>query len=788
MVHTEQNTASFQADDLKISTLQSQILNNPDDLQLLVELATLLSEKNHHPQSIILWEKILIQQPHNPEVHYNLANAYYHLQEYEKASYEYQFAIHLSPNHSNSYNNLASIFAFYDNIDKAEELYKKSLELNSKQSQPYINLINIGLQTKNIQKSLDYLQQAALCFKGVPPELLDAAQLIFQEINQQISQGPVKQTIAFYLKFIDLFPNHAEAYANLGCAYLETEQLKECIVASETSLRLGTQDSAVYNNLAIAYFKEDNLNKCFEYLHAGLNHAPQEDTLLHRLALAFRTSGQLILAKKIFEARLKSIIEYHQSLNDSEAWLFPVSKIDVECLAIYAYICRELCCWKEATLACNILQYLLNLGTVDMSAIPPMTTLILFQDISDQKYFTKIYSERLAAKATFQYKHEPKTKPSKLKIGYFSADFFEHPVGYLIHDLFRHHDRDNFEIYSYYTNKYLSPATKIIEDSSDYFRSLYSLTASDAAEVIYQDGIDILIDLSGYTYNSRTYIFAYRPARIQGHFCGYPSSLQADFIDYHLTHAEAIPENCAAYYSEKLVYLPETAIATTLRKPQVSMPTRADLGLPEDAFVFCYLGQSYRIDEEAFSAWMEILSKTSNSVLWLTGFNPHVKNQLENSAEKMGISKNRLIFRSPALLSADWSHAQADLWLDTFVISAGTSSILCAAAGLPLLCVAGPVPCSRTSSWIAQAQKFTDLVCCNRTEYIEKAIQLATDKSYFDTTKKHLNESKNSSPLFNPSRFSSHLELAYHAMWENSHSEQPNNILHSPLLPIESQL
>lgn len=212
---------------------------------------------------------------------------------------------------------------------------------------------------------------------------------------------------------------------------------------------------------------------------------------------------------------------------------------------------------------------------------------------------------------------------SKIRIGYVSSDFGDHPLSHLLQSIFKFHDRENFEIFGFA----LSPNDKseyryTVEAGCDFFTDLSSIENSyKAAQVIYNYNIDILVNLNGYTKGSRNEIFALKPGRVQVSFMGFPSTLGADYIPYMISDKTVCPPSYLHFYSEKMIWMPHSYFANDHAQSNREVldssnrPTRREVGLPEDKFIFANFNQLYKIDPDTFQIWMNILKRTPNSVI-----------------------------------------------------------------------------------------------------------------------------------------------------------------------------
>jgi len=245
-------------------------------------------------------------------------------------------------------------------------------------------------------------------------------------------------------------------------------------------------------------------------------------------------------------------------------------------------------------------------------------------------------------------------------------------VGRLISQIFPHFDRDRLKIHAYSTVDVNDHITKEVRSGCDVFIDLSPLSTVAAARRIYDDGIDIMIDLAGYTIGHGAAILALQPAPVQTQWLGYPDTMGAEFMQYYLGDRTLITDEIAEHYTEEIIYLPHAFVASPLKISEKVM-TRAEFGLPDDAFVFCCFNSHYKITPELFDLWLRILEQVPNSVLWLASGGG--RENLCAEAKKRGLAENRLIFAEKIPHEEYLArYALVDLYLDTFIYNAGSTA------------------------------------------------------------------------------------------------------------------
>ncbi|MCM2397282.1 glycosyl transferase [Rhizobium sp. S95] len=337
----------------------------------------------------------------------------------------------------------------------------------------------------------------------------------------------------------------------------------------------------------------------------------------------------------------------------------------------------------------------------------------------------------------------------RLRVGYVSSDLRDHAVGFALREVLELHDKESVEIYAYYCGDPApNDATQArMKKAVDCWRDIATLNDAEAARQIAGDDIDILIDVNGYTKSARTKIFAYRPAPVIVNFCGYPGSMGSPFHQYMITDGHIVPPENEVYYSEKVLRI---ACCQPIDRKRViaDTPSRAEAGLPEDAFVFACFNGTQKITEDTFAQWMKILVAAPGSVLWLLSGNDSADQRLRKIAESAGVAPERLIFAPKAPNARHLARiAVADLFLDTFPYGAHSTAADALTVGLPVLTFPGKSFAARFCHSIVAAAGIPDLICTDPEDYVEKAIGFAKDPASLGRVKQALKDARETSVL-----------------------------------------
>jgi predicted O-linked N-acetylglucosamine transferase (SPINDLY family) len=365
--------------------------------------------------------------------------------------------------------------------------------------------------------------------------------------------------------------------------------------------------------------------------------------------------------------------------------------------------------------------------------------------------------------------HWPKAPHERLRLGYFSADFRRHAVGYLTVGMFEAHDRSRFELIAFAFGPPAPGAMRArIAAAFDQFIEVEDRSDADVALLAREMEIDIAVDLMGFTTNSRTGIFARRAAPLQVSYLGYPGTMGADYIDYLIADTTVIPREDVRHYAEKIAYLPDTYWPFDSRLGVAERQfTRQEVGLPEQGFVFCCFNNNWKITPGVFDIWMRLLKRIEGSVLWLLEDNPAAGRNLGAEAGKRGIAAERLVFAPRMNLPEHLArHRLADLFLDTLPYNAHTTASDALWVGVPLLTRSGETFPGRVAASLLKAVGLPELITHTPEAYEALALEFATDAQKLGALRQRLAENRLTCPLFDTALFTRHIEAAFLAMWQ----------------------
>jgi protein O-GlcNAc transferase len=406
----------------------------------------------------------------------------------------------------------------------------------------------------------------------------------------------------------------------------------------------------------------------------------------------------------------------------------------------------------------------------------PFTLLPISDSATDQLRCAQLFTAHEFPAAAQPLWRGERYDHGRIRLAYLSGDFRSHATAYLMAGLFEAHDRTRFEI----SALSFAPAsddemTARLVPAFDRFVDVSGRSDRDVALLLRELETDIAVDLHGFTRGGRAGIFAQRPAPVQVNYLGYPGTMGAQYTDYIIGDRWVIPEEHQRWYTEKIVYMPDSYQSNDARRRLADrVPSRAECGLPETGFVFCCFNSSYKISPGLFDIWMRLLQQRNGSVLWLVEDNAAATRNLRREAERRGVDARRLIFAPRVKLEDHLArHRLADLFLDTYPCNAHTTASDALWAGLPLITHLGHTFAGRVAASLLAAVGLPELITRCWEEYEELALQLSSDSERLAGIKARLARDRASHPLFDTGRYCRHLETAYVDMWQRAQRGAP---------------
>ena len=355
------------------------------------------------------------------------------------------------------------------------------------------------------------------------------------------------------------------------------------------------------------------------------------------------------------------------------------------------------------------------------------------------------------------------TDNERVRIGYYSGDFQQHPVACLFVEALEMHDRSRFEVFAYsYGPNDGSEMRRRFEAGIEHFIDVAWEPNDVVVNRIRSDGLDLLIEPKGYTAGDRLAVMAQRPCARQAAWLGYPGTSGAAFIDYIIADGFIIPAGAERHYSERVLRLPHCYQANDRKRHAAPARSRGEYGLPAEGFVFCCFNQSVKITPAVFERWMALLRAVPHSVLWLLEDNRWATQNLLAAVESHGVAHERVIIAPRLPLHEHLArYAVADLALDTFPYTSHTTGSDALWLGCPLVALCGDTFAARVSGSLLVNCGLPDLVTSSLDDYEQLAFRLATDRELMKRVRERLAAARDRSPLFDSQRFVRDLEQLY---------------------------
>lgn len=687
--------------------------DSPQHYEAMYQLAKVLRDKHDNTTAEGLIDRILKKQPDYAKALTLKGQFQQKREENELAYATFQRAVALMPQNAPANYNFACMARVLKKNEEAIHYFQKAIQLNPHWSEPLRELAALMSQ-EGQPNTAEQLLKKAITISPDNPEN-------YRSIAQWYSaNGDRRKAIKFYKKLTELLPEDVKAQAALGGTLAAVGAFGAAIPHLQKSLEMEANAQAALS-----------------------------------LADSYASSGQLLEALPLIEQALELEPDFMPAI--------------FQIITLRAKLCdwsqweKDRNLWKATALqqlADEKHEFTLPLLDMNYYDLP--------MDLHLQ--LNKFAAEGAKKRAEYiikqtQFTHQPRQR-TRLRIGYLSPDFRHHPVGRIVQFIFQAHHREVVEVFAYSLSEARKgdDVRKAIKDGVNHFREMPFASNADVAKQIYQDEIDVLIDLGGYTAYARPEVVAAQPAPVQAHFLGYPNTSGADFLQYIIADEQLIPQSLEKYYAEKVVRLPH-AFPGAIPKVKQTVLNRAAEGLPEDAFVFAGFNRPEKLDPEIFKSWLRIVNTIPNGLLWI-GVSETVQQNLQAYAKTHGLNISRVKF-------SDWADYQTflrrlrhtDLFLDTLHYGAGATAVASIAMGTPVLTTTRDCFTSRLAATVVSGANQEELICPDLASFEKKAIELALHPQKMNQLKAQLRDHPEQLPLFNMDTFATSLENAYLEMY-----------------------
>lgn len=685
-----------------LAPLQQALQQAPDHPDCRLALAQALAAGGDNAGATAQFTAVLRTVPGHPDALYNLGVMALAGKDWAAARKHFEAAVASHPAHVDAMVNLAITLEQLQQGADAAQLLERVLAIAPDHPHAHANLGNLRLQAARHAEARQHFETALAAAPALPAALEGLGAVAR-------AQGRYGEAVRRLQELVRVDPATAPAWAALADSLLQTGDLDAAEQAAEQA---GTRDAALvwaWSLRAQIHVLRGELDVAIDILDAGFRHT-DSTVLLGMLAQHSRRICDWARWKQAWQT-LKPRI-----LRGEEAGT-PFALLSEDLTA--EQLCQYTRTWAEKRFA----------GIVTHTPVPAM----------------------------------PRNPGQRIRIGYLSSDFQEHPAAYLVTELLELHDRAQFEVYAYsYGPRDDGAMRQRIISAVDHFVDIAWKPDDLAVERIRSDGIDILVDLKGYTVGDRLGIMARRASPVQITWLGYPGTTGTAFIDCLIADPYIIQPGEEHSCSEQVLRLPQ-CYQPIDRKRTVAEPlARSAYGLPESGLVFCCFNQTFKITPDMFAAWMRILQAVPDSVLWLVDDNRWSTAHLRAAATAAGIAPERLVFAPRLPLAQHLARYKvADLALDTFPYTSHTTASDALWCGCPLVALRGETFAARVSGSILAAAQLPALIAQSLPDYETRVLKLATHRELLQDITRRVNAARASAPLFDTPAFTRHLEALY---------------------------
>ncbi len=706
---------------LAVDLIGQAIQINPSNAEAYSNRGYALQALGQYQAALESLDHAILLKPDFADAHCNRANALYALRQFQAALESCGRAIRFRPDFAEAHSNRANALQALHQYQAALESCDRAIQLKPDYAAAHANRGNALHSLRRYQEALESCDRA-----------------------------------------MQLNPNLAEAYACRGGTLHVLERYQEAVANCDRAIQINPRLAEAHNNRGSSLQALGQHQAALESFNRAIEIDPQ-------YAEAYGNRGSILYELQQCQAALESY-NHASRLNPETEYLDGMRLL----------MKRSICDWQDLESETRNLEARINRG--EMAALP-FVLLPITDSPALQRKAAEIYVRDKCPPRTGPTPILPHPRHDRIRIGYFSADFREHAVTHLMAELFELHDRTQFEILAFSFGPDLKDEMQArVSAAMDRFVDVRTLSDPAVAQLSRELEVDIAVDLMGFTRGSRPGLFAERAAPIQVNYLGYPATMGAPFIDYLIADPTLIPEASRHHYSEKIVYLPDSFQVTNSAQRFSAAPcTRAQHGLPEQAFVFCCFNNNYKITPATFDIWMRILAQVPGSVFWLLEDNPSAAANLRKEAALRAIDPQRLIFAGRVPLPDHLARQRlGDLFLDTLPFNAGATASPALWAGLPVLTRVGESFAGRMAASLLHAIDLPELITTTDAVYEALAISLALQPQRLQAIREKLNHNRLTTPLFSTTAFTRHLEAAYTAMHARHHAHLPPDQIHIP--------
>jgi predicted O-linked N-acetylglucosamine transferase (SPINDLY family) len=699
---------------------------------------------------------IAYEATNDPACGNNLANVLERLDRVSEAISLLQDLLHGRPDYMLAWNTLGGLLMREKRYSKAREALHKALEIDDGFHAARHGLARCLVQMRDL---LGAQEQMLRLLRDAPDDVsvLKDHAVVMERL------GDFDEALAIRQRAIDLSPDDARLIADHANLLQSLRRYDEAETFARRALALDPGELRAHMAIVSIHTNKTRMPEAFEHLSIVMSSGTRDVVILNAVGGLFEQWKEAAKAISVYE----HILEIDPNDANASIRIFDL-KMGMCDWSNYDEICQSQVDQIEA--GCdNDGEDGGSFDVFNLQALPVSYEFI--GKVARHAAIQIAQEARLNLDAPPLVHAKPNSAPGerRIRLGYALGYTWFHSLPLVMKEVVERHDRSRFEVFGYSVR----PSdggdfNAVYRGAFDHFRDIPGTAPYLAAQMINQDNIDVLIDVTGLTSINCMPVSSFRPAPVQMHGYGYSITTGADYIDYLITDRSYIPEEWEAVGPEKLMYLPNTFMPTKRPEKIGATVKRSDMGLPEEAIVFCNFNHPCKFEPRIFAAWMEILTRVPDSVLWFGAWMVDTQTNLRREAAQHGIDGERLIFAKIVEHEDHLARLQlADLALDNLHHGGGITSADALWVGLPVLSILGDKPGARLGATLSNAAGVPEMVVPDLPSYIERAVSLAHAPEERAALYQRLIEGRDKQPLFDNERYCRNLDNAIEAAWNN---------------------
>lgn len=649
-------------------------------------------------------------------------------------------ACELQPNYAKAFNNLGNALLSLGRFPDALRAYEHASRLDPSDADAACNRANALISLGRLPEAVEAADRAITLDSRL-------ASAHYIRGNALLDLGRASEALISFDNAITLEPNSAESHRNRGKALLDLDRPDEALLSLDRALQIRPDYAGAGVNRGNALLRLGRVEDAFVAYRAVLKLDPNNVDALSNL-------GSALLGKERSDEAAECFSRLTPASSQSNYAHGSLLQAQLQAMV-----------WSQYE---PLTKQLLEAVSLGRRATAPLWFLSHSDSASMQLRCARVFAQDAYPPVSPPLYDGRRYAHKRIRVAYVSGDFRTHAVSLLMAGVFERHDHEQFEILAVSLKpEENSPVGRRVRAAFPRFHDLSASSDPEIAAFIRDNEVDIAVDLMGVTRGYRTSIFARRPAPVQVNYLGYPGTLGADFMDYLIADAFVIPPQSREHYAEKIVYLADCFQANDGLRPRDQRRfTRSQFGLPPSALVLCSFNNTVKVNPPVFDIWCRVLAKVENAVLWVLADTTASRQTLRREAKRRGVDPERLIFAGRASYEDYLARLElADLFLDTFPFSAGTTASDALWVGLPVLTCAGEAFASRMAGSLLNALDLPELITYSLQDYEHRALELASRPERLAALRARLSQNRTEHPVFSADRACRQLEAAFREMW-----------------------